>query len=316
MQDNAALTEATPDGSRFQLGWRQQQYIFVASVLIPMGIIFFVFWVYPMLDGLWGSLTEWRAFNPTRTFQGLTHYQRLINDPVFLQSLRNTGVYTVIYVPLSIAIALLLALMIENSGRLRPLFRTLYFIPVITSEIATGLIFAYLYQPSYGLFNQVLQLIGLPGQRFLLSPDQALYCVIAYALWKNIGYNMVLFMAGLNSIPRVFYEAAMIDGANRVQRFWRVTLPLLRFTTVFVLITGIISTMQVFGPIFVMTSQQANDVPGGPLNATKVVSIYQWQVSFREFDLGYGAAIGITLFAIILIITLLQANFLRSRWDY
>jgi multiple sugar transport system permease protein len=296
--------------------WKAQQMVFVLMALVPMAIVFLMFWVYPMIDGVWGSLTAWRAFNPERTFIGLQHYARMFSDPVFGISVKNTFIYTLIYVPASIVIALVVALMVEGSGRLRPLFRTIYFLPVVTSEIATGLIWAWLYQPSLGLINQILEIVGLPTQRFLLSPDQALISIIIYALWKNMGYNMILFMAGLNSIDVSFEEAAKVDGANRWQIFWKVTLPLLRPTMVFVLITGIITTMQVFGPIFVMTSREANDVPGGPLNATKVMSVYQWQIAFRELDLGYGAAIGIVLFGIILLVTLAQARLLRTGWEY
>jgi multiple sugar transport system permease protein len=281
-----------------------------------MAVIFLVFWIYPMLDGLWGSFTNWSAFNPARGFVGLKHYRALFGDDIFLKALQNTIVFSLLYVPSSIVLALLVAVAIEATGPLRPWFRTVYFLPVVTSVIATGLIWAWLYQPALGLFNQLLQLAGLPPQRFLLSPEQALLCIVVYALWKNLGFNMVLFMAGLSGIDSSFAEAARVDGANRWQVFSRITLPLLRPTMVFVLITGIIETLQVFGPIFVMTSREANDAPGGPLNSTMVVAVYQWQVGFRELNLGYAAAMGIVLFLIILVLTLLQTPLLRQRWEY
>ncbi len=295
---------------------RRQQMAFVLLALVPMAVIFLVFWIYPMVDGLWGSFTNWSAFNPARGFVGLKHYRALFSDDIFLKSLQNTLVFALAYVPASIVLALIVAVGIEATGRLRPLFRTIYFLPVVTSVIATGLIWAWLYQPALGLFNQLLQLAGLPPQRFLLSPEQALMCIVVYSLWKNLGFNMVLFMAGLSGIDQSFSEAARVDGANRWQVFSRITLPLLRPTMVFVLITGIIETLQVFGPIFVMTSREANDAPGGPLNSTMVVAIYQWQVGFRELNLGYAAAMGIVLFLIILVLTLLQTPLLRQRWEY
>lgn len=295
---------------------RRQQMWFVLMALVPMAVVFIVFWIYPMINGLIGSFTNWSAFNPVRAWVGLKHYNTLLGDDIFLRALQNTFVFTLAYVPASIVLALIVAVAIEATGPLRPLFRTIYFLPVVTSVIATGLIWAWLYQPALGLFNQLLQMAGLPPQRFLLSPEQALMCIVAYSLWKNLGFNMVLFMAGLSGIDPSFSEAARVDGANRRQVFSRITLPLLRPTMVFVLITGIIETLQVFGPIFVMTSREANDAPGGPLNSTMVVAVYQWQVGFRELNLGYAAAMGIVLFLIILVLTLLQTPLLRQRWEY
>lgn len=298
------------------ISYKKQQSIFLLSVLIPMAIIFLTFWIYPLVTGFYGSLTRWQGFSQEQPFIGFQHYIKLASDPTFKKALVNTFKFAVVYVPLDIVISLLIALAIESAGKLRTLFRTIYFLPVVTSEIATGLIWAYLFQPSLGIFNQVLRLIGLPTQRFLISTDQALYCIIAYAVWKTLGYNMILFMAGLNGIPKVFKEAAQMDGANRWTVFSKITLPLLSPTMVFVLITGLINTLQVFGPIFVMTAREANAAPGGPLNATMVVAIYQWQVAFREMNLGYGAAMSVVLFLIIMFITALQVPLLKTKWDY
>lgn len=297
-------------------GFRGQQRVFLLSVLGPMALIFLVFWIYPMLSGLWGSFTRWQAFAADREFIGLQNYQALFADPVFIRSVVNTMVYAAIYVSGSIILALTIALAIEGSGRPKTLFRFIYFLPVVTSVIATGLIWAFLYQPSVGLFNQILEVVGLPTQRFLLSPDQALVSVVVYSLWKNVGFQMVLFMAGLNNIDRSFLEAAKVDGAGRWAAFRHVTLPLLRPTMVFVTLTGIIEAFQVFGPIFVMTANEANSAPGGPLDSTMVTSVYQWEVAFRELNLGYASAMGIALFLIMLVILLLQAPMLRSRWEY
>lgn len=293
-----------------------QQKFFIFSVLVPMGVIFLVFWIYPLLNGFYGSLTLWQGFSTARPFVGLEQYTRVFHDATFLKALANTFQFAVIFVPLDIILALLIAMGIENSGKPRTFFRAIYFLPVVTSEIATGLVWAYLYQPSLGLFNQVLKMIHLPAQSFLLSTDQALFCIIAYSIWKTLGYDMVLFMAGLNAIPQVFQEAAKVDGANRWQVFWKITLPLLSPTMIFVLITGMINTLQIFGPIFVMTSREANAAPGGPLNATMVVAVYQWQIAFREMNLGYGAAMSVVLFIIIMLVTAFQIPLLRSRWDY
>jgi multiple sugar transport system permease protein len=294
---------------------RVQETIFIVIVLAPMIVTFVLFWIYPMIGGTYGSFTLWRAFNPNQPWVGLKHYEALFRDPIFLRALQNTVLYALMYLPADIVVAMAIALAIEATGLLRGLYRTVYFMPVVTSTIATALIWSWLYQPSFGLFNQILELLHLPQLSFLKSTSQALPSIAFYALWKNVGFTMVLFMAGLSSIDRTYYDAAKVDGANNWQSFWRITLPLLQPTMVFVLVTGVIGTLQVFGPIFVM-SAGGDGLPGGPANATMVVSVYQWLMAFRELELGYGSAMGIVLFLIILLLTLFQVRFLRRRWEY
>jgi multiple sugar transport system permease protein len=299
--------------------YQRNQQIFVWSVILPMLLFFAIFYVYPIIEGFAGSTTNWQAFQDSeaRQFIGFDNYVRLFRDQVFLASLVNTFKYALIYMPIAIVLSLACALAINAAGILTGMFRTVYFLPVVTSVIATALIWSVgFYQPRYGLFNQVLAMVGLPQQPFLRSPETALFSVIIYAVWKNMGYDIVIFMAGLSAIPRTFYEAARVDGASRLQTFWKITLPLLRPTMVFVIITGIINSLQVYGPIYIMTVASGADKPGGPLNSTVVVSVYQWQVAFGELQLGYGAAMGIVLFLIILVITLMQSRLLRRNWDY
>lgn len=279
-----------------------------------MALIFLLFWIYPIVRGIWGSFTLWRAFNPTAPWVGLRHYQGLLADPIFLKALQNTVTFALLYLPTAIVAALLVALAVEAAGGGRNFFRMIYFIPVVTSTIATALIWLWLYQPAFGLFNQLLQLVGLPPQSFLKSTSQALPAIVLYTLWKNLGFNMVLFIAGLSAIDPSFYDAARVDGANRWQSFWRITLPLLEPTLVFVFVTGVIGALQVFGPIYVMSS--GDGLPGGPANATMVIAVYQWLMAFRELELGYGSAMGVILFVLILLLTLAQTTFLRTRWEY
>ena len=297
-------------------GRAADQRLFVVVTLVPAFLAIVVFWFYPILNGFYGSFTDWRAMTTQRSWIGLEHYRTLWNDDVFREALVNTGQYALMYLPLNIALGLLLALAVENSGRLRGFFRTIYFLPVVASAIATALMFKWLYQPTLGLFNQLLDIVGLPGQDYLLSTSQALPSIVAYSIWKNVGLTMVLFMAGLNGIDRSYYEAAKVDGANRMQLFRGITLPLLRPTMVFVTITGFIETLQVFGPVYIMSSVGANSPPGGPSNSTMVVAVYQWQVAFGQLNLGLGMAIGMVLFFIILIVTLAQSRFLRQAWEY
>jgi multiple sugar transport system permease protein len=318
----AAISQPKADAKPSGLTWRQrlttrrsQEIIFILIVIAPMILCFVLFWIYPMIRGAWGSVTDWRGFNPNQPFVGLKHYVALFNDPIFIKALKNTFLYALFYLPANIVIGLILALAVEATGALRGFYRTTYFMPVVTSSIATALIWSYLYQPSFGLINQVLQILGLPAQSFLKSTTQALPSIAVYAIWKGVGFTMVLFMAGLSAIDRSYYDAAKVDGANSWQSFWRITLPLLQPTMVFVLITGVIGTLQVFGPIYVMSSG-GDGLPGGPANSTMVVSVYQWLMAFRELELGYGSAMGMVLFFIILALTLFQVRFLRRRWDY
>lgn len=313
MQSNSAVPRGASTSLRRRPRQNQGQRLFVAMTLIPMALVFLIFWIYPIFDGMWGSLTTWQGFNPNRPFVGLDNYRALANDPVFVKALVNTFWFTVLYLPTNIVLALLLALAIEATGVLRTFFRTIYFLPVVTSVIATALIWKWLYQPQLGLFNQILGMFGLPTQRFLLSRTQALPSIVVYTLWKDVGFTMVLFMAGLKGIDRSYYEAAHVDGANGWQVFWRITLPLLRPTFVFVLITGMINTLQIFGPIFVLSGAQANSPPGGPSNSTMVVPVYQWLTAFNELNLGYGAAMSIVLFLIVLLVTLAQSRLLRNQ---
>lgn len=292
------------------------QRLFILVTLVPTFVGLLVFWIYPMLNGIWGSFTNWQAFNPDRHWVGLTNYRTLIHDDVYRTALANTFKYALMYLPANIILGLALALAIEAGGVLRGFFRTIYFLPVVASTIATALMWKWLYQPQLGLFNQLLGMVGLPQLDFLNSTSQALPSIVGFSVWKNVGLTMVLFIAGLNGIDRTHYEAARVDGAGRLRLFWDITLPLLRPTTVFVVITGIIETLQVFDPVFILSSVGANSPPGGPANSTMVTAVYQWSVAFDQLNLGYGMAMGIVLFVIILAVTLLQYRFLRLGWEY
>jgi len=167
---------------------KRQQQNFILAAPAPLIVSFAVFWVYPVARGFWGSFTQWRGFDPLTPFVGLRNYARAFEDPIFLISLRNTFYYALLTLPATLVLALLLALAIESTGQLKPLFRFLYFLPVVTSTIATALIWKYLYQPSLGLFNQLLTLAGLPTQRWLLSSELAMPSIALYSIWKGVGF--------------------------------------------------------------------------------------------------------------------------------
>jgi multiple sugar transport system permease protein len=290
---------------------RRQQLIFAACVIIPLLLSYGIFLIWPILWALRISFTNWSLFTNQADFVGLQNFLRAFKDPIFRISLFNTFYYSLLSVPIGIITALILAVMIQASGKSRSLFRVLYFLPVITSEIATGVLWRWLYQPDYGLFNEILRFVHLPTQDWLLSPNLAMPSVVIYATWKGIGFTLLIMMAGLDGIDRSYYEAAKVDGANFTQLFRFITVPLLRPTLIFILVTGVIGTLQVFGPIFVMTQG-----PGGPLNRTRTLVFYQYQIAFQSHQWPYGSAIAFILFAIILTLTIVQLRFLRKRWDY
>jgi multiple sugar transport system permease protein len=294
---------------------RRSQGLFLAAALGPITLIWAVFWLYPLATGLYGSFTDWRGFAAEQPFVGLRNYRDLLADPLFLRAVANSALFTLIYVPPALSIALLLALAIESTGKLKQVFRTVYFLPFITSVTATALIWGWLFQPQFGLFNQILSMVGLPQQRFLRSPAQALPAIAVYQIWKELGFNVVICIAGLTAIDRGYYEAARVDGATPWQIFWRITLPLLQPTLALLLMTNLIWSFQLFGPVFIMSSAAVNDPPGGPLNSTLTVAVYQWQMAFRQLRLGYGAAIGGFVLALSLAVTLAQARLLRQRWE-
>jgi multiple sugar transport system permease protein len=223
----------------------------------------------------------------------------------------NTVRYVAYFAVPDVIIALFLALLLNQRIRWKGFFRTAFFAPVVTSTVATAVIWRYLYQPNFGLFSQILRLFGLPKVTVLIDPKTAMLGVAAYSVWKSVGYNMIIFLAGLQGIPTVFYEAARIDGASRYHIFRHITLPLLQPTTLFVTVITMIGSFQVFTQIFIMTS-------GGPLRSTLPIVQHIYYVAFQGhgFDAGYASAISMLLFLILMILTLFQLRIGRAKWDY
>jgi multiple sugar transport system permease protein len=236
---------------------------------------------------------------------GLSNYVRLFADGQFWSSLKTTALYTVFYVPIVYCLSLCLALLVNQRLPLMRFFRTVFFVPVVLSLVVSSLMWKYIFDERAGLLNYLLGFIGIPPQPWLGSVELALPAIIIVSLWIQMGYFMVIFIAGLQDIPREYYEAARIDGANRWQMFWRITLPLLKPTSLFVIVISLIGSFQVFDQIWVMTK-------GGPANATQVTAIYIYQQAFQYLNLGYGSAIAFVLFVIILGFSLLQFKLLGT----
>jgi len=235
------------------------------------------------------------------------NYARLLSDAKFWKSLGNTVYFVVVGVPLTLALGLLIANALSRGiTRFRTAFRVGYYLPVITSIVAIAVVWRFLLNPDFGLINLLLAQIGVNGPNWLANPTLAMPSIIAMAVWRNVGFAMVVFVAGMQAIPSMLYEAASIDGAGRWQSFRYVTLPMLRPTILFMLVITTIGYLQLFEEPFVMTG-------GGPLDATLSVTMYMYQQGFQFFHQGYASAIAYVLFVIVAIVAFLQFRFLRSE---
>jgi multiple sugar transport system permease protein len=240
------------------------------------------------------------------TWAGLDNYRQLMLDPVFRESIRHSVVYTVLFVPITLVLSLLVAAALNRRLRGISLYRLAVFVPVVTSTVATGVIFTWLLDPDYGIVNGVLHKLGLPEPGFLASPDSALYTMVAMTTWGWVGFGALIFLAALQSIPDDVLEAAQIDGCSRTKAFWLIQVPLLRPVIGFMLVWLTINALQLFDEVYVTTK-------GGPLHATTVVVYYLYQQAFVYFHAGYAAAIACLLFVAIIVITIVQMRLSRDR---
>ncbi|CAA9228054.1 MAG: ABC transporter, permease protein 1 (cluster 1, maltose/g3p/polyamine/iron) [uncultured Chloroflexia bacterium] len=288
-------------------------YIFLAPVLI----FFALFVIYPVLRAFQYSLYRWLLGVPNRQFVGIDNYRRLFtDDPLFLTSIWNTVRFTVGTLVPTIALALGLALIFNRPDlRARGLFRTIYFIPVVSSLVAVGFIWRWLLEPSFGLVNFLLRLVDIKGPGWLASPTWAMPGIMLMSVWRDVGFYMVIFLAGLQTIPRDFQEAAMVDGANAWQRFWKITIPLLNPTLVFATVIGIINGLQLFTQVYVMTAS-GGTLPGGPLNTTRPIVLHIVEAAFRSQNIGYASAAAFILFIMILVCALIQLRLVERPFEY
>lgn len=273
--------------------------------LSPTLVIVASFTFFPFLFSLYLSFHRWSILRPEKPFVGLDNYVRMVNTAEFWEALQHTVVYTVGVVGLETPLALMLALALSRKLRGVTFYRTAYFMPAVTSTIAVAVVWGWLYNPQYGFINQALQVLGLPSPSWLADPNWALPAIVIMSIWKNVGYHMVIFLAAIQNIPDAYYEAASIDGANGWQQFWHVTWPLLVPTTGFVLITNVIFSFQVFGPVYVMTG-------GGPMRSTTVIVFYLYQRAFEFLEMGYASAVAWVVFLIILFFTVIQFRYVRK----
>lgn len=289
---------------------RHQTRTAYTFLLLPL-LFFLIVRFVPTLMALRMSLFDWNILKEQQPFTGLENYQALVKDEKFITALKNTALYTVIGVPAQIVLGLAVALMLSRIKALRGLYRALYFAPYVTPIVAAAWVWQWLFSPQFGPVNTALVWLHLAPQSFLTSPSQALATTAGLVVWQNLGFQIVLFLAGLAAIPRTFYEAAEIDGASGTQSFWNITFPLLNPTIVFSVVTGTISYLQLFTQVVNLNFTDQ----GGPLGSTMTVALYIYQMAFGRFQMGYASAITVVLFVIILLITVIQLKFLTRRHD-
>ncbi len=284
-------------------------YLFIAPPLI----LFAIFVAVPVFVSLYWSFTRYDVLHP-QVWVGLENYRRLLTeDPRFWKAFRNTVLYVLGVVPSGISIALLLAVALEELRRGKQLFKVLYFIPTVTSIVALSVIWKWLFAgEKFGLINYLLIRLGLQPIDWLLSPVWTLPAIIIMSIWAGLGYNLVLFSAGLSTIPSTLYEAAEVDGAGWWARFWHITLPMLKPSLVFVVTMSMIASFQVFDQVYIMTAGTGEGV-GGILDSALTLVAYLYDQGFQKFNMGYASAIAYLIFGVVLALTLLNIRLLRTN---
>ncbi|BDP43365.1 sugar ABC transporter permease (plasmid) [Deinococcus aetherius] len=298
VQRETLVVPARAPARRRSLSW-MVGYLFI----LPAIIGFVVFYLYPALRGLQISFTDWNLLSEPKNV-GIANYQEVVRDPRFWSALGITVKYVLWNIPLQTILSLLLAVAMDRL--VKSMFvKGLLIVPYLLSNVLVAMIFLWMLDPLLGIVNQWLDLTPIGKQPFFNSAEQAIPTIALVNVWKHMGFNALLFYAGLQAIPRTVYEAAAIDGSSEANTFWRITLPLLRPVTVFVLVTSVIGSFQIFDTVAVATA-------GGPADATKVLVYYIYQNAFGFFRMGYATAMSMVLFAILILFTLVQMRLLRA----
>ena len=284
---------------------RLERRILVTALIFisPVLIYNIIFRIVPIFVSLFLSFTKFSGFGEARLI-GLGNYSRIVTDSQFWGAVLRTLQFSVEVLPLNMLISLLLALLVNTGIKGLSIFRAIYYLPVITPMVAASMIWLWLYDPQIGILNFLLSLFNIPPQNFLRSPATALHSIVAMRVWRGVGWNMLIYLAGLQGISKNLYEAASIDGASAFRRFMRITLPLLRPVHMYVLIVGLISTLQSFTEMYVMTG-------GGPLESTTTVGLLIYRSAFDYMEMGYASAMSFILG--IIIMTLSVVSFLWRK---
>jgi ABC-type sugar transport system permease subunit len=285
---------------------RRREYLTFLGFVAPNFILFGVFTFWPLIYSFFLSFQKWNMISPTKEFVGLGNYAKMLRDPVLWQVSRNTLFLAGGTVFIKLALALGLALLLNRRLTGRSVYRAIIFSPTFTTSVAVAMVWSWILDPFYGLLRVPLNLVGIASPRWLSDIHWTMPAIILVSIWNGLGYDMVIFLAGLQGIPRDLYEAARVDGASGWRLFWNITFPLLSPTTFFLVITSVIGAFKVFDIVAVMTG-------GGPMNSSNVYVHYLYQNAFRWFKAGYASALAVVFFVVILIITLVQVR-LSRRW--
>ncbi|WP_226528945.1 carbohydrate ABC transporter permease [Metabacillus niabensis] len=278
-------------------------YLFIAPIVLGL----FVFYMFPAIASFALSFTKWNGIS-TAEYVGLENIITLLNDESFIRSVLNTIVFTIVSVPLSVIFALIISLLLNQRIKGMVMYRTLYFLPVVTMPVAVGMVWKWLYNTEYGLINYMLGSLGLPQPSWLFDPNISLVSVILVYVWMTVGNNVILLLAGLQGIDKTYYEAAQIDGASKIKQFFNITLPLITPTLFFVFITGMISSLQVFDLIYIMIGEST-----ALLDPLRTVVFGVYETGFEYSQMGMASAQAFLLFLAILAVTIIQFVF-QKKW--
>ncbi len=291
------------------LSMRTKRLLWVWSFLAVPILFYAIIRFYPTFQAFYLSLTNWDLVRPPKLVW-FANYIKLYKDPQFWKVFKNTFLYLIVGTPISLLIAFTIAYFLDRVRFMHNFIRALYFLPFLTTAAAMAWVWRWFYQPPpIGIINDVLAMVGIPQQPFIRSTDQALYSIMITAIWAGLGFQIIIFMAGLRAIPNTFYEAARIDGLGEWAILRKITLPLLKPTTVFLVVFSSIGFLRIFDQVYNMTT---ND-PGGPLGSTKPLVLMIYQTAFSSYQMGYAAAQTVVLFTILLFVSLLQLWILREK---
>jgi len=284
--------------------YNSQAFVALLFLIIPVGLLI-ILKIYPIFYNLYLSFTRYELFEPPR-FVGLRNYRYVFENSVARQSIWNTMLFTIQAVPIGTALALIVAKLLDENFYGKIMYRTLYYLPVVSSVVVSAMIFRWIFNPQQGLLNYFLGFVGIAPQTWLSDPNLALPSLVMVTVWGSIGGNMIIFLAGLQDIPSEVLEAAKVDGANAFQRFIRITIPLMRPVILFVVVTFTIGIFRNFGLIFMLTQ-------GGPLNRTNTLVWEVYMSVFANLRLGRGAAMSMVMLVMVFILTLVSFRVLRER---
>lgn len=287
------------------LWYRLRPYVMVA----PAIVVFSIFFIYPIFYMIYLSLHSWDFISPVKDFVGFDNFVELFDSREFVQVLGNSLNYTLLTVSLTIVISLFLSLWLNRTGTVYGFVQGAIFSPHIISLVSVSLVWMWLMDPQFGLLNWILELLGLPKLEWLSHPKSSLVSLVIVAVWKGVGFNTLVFIAGLQSIPKDMYEAAALDDSGRLRTFYKMTLPMLSPTLFFLVIINLIGSFQVFETIAIMTH-------GGPVNSTNTLVYYIYQYGFRFFKIGYASAAGVVLLAVVGLLTMFYFKLLSRKIHY